>query len=490
MMPHIRFSSLPALAVSGALLAGCSFVPDYERPAAPVSYSWPAGPAYDVQTVSQENGPSAAEVGWRDFFVDRRLQGLIALALQNNRDLRVAALDIVKARAEYRVSRSDLLPKVDLNGSYTRERTAEDFSSTGRAETGSEYDVSLGTSSYEIDFFGRVRALKDQALESYLSTEEAQRSAQISLVAEVATAYLTLIADREQLELSRQTVESQRASYELTGKSHDLGVASLLDLRQAQMSVETARADVALYTAQVAQDLNALALLIGTAIPPELLSAQSLDEVTILEDLPVGLPSEVLQRRPDILEAEHDLKAANANIGAARAAFFPSVTLSLSGGTSSTTLSSLFTGGSMVWSFVPQVSLPIFDAGENQANLDAAKADRDILIAEYEQAIQTAFSEVADALAVRGTVDERLDAQQAFVGAADESYRLADARFRRGVDDYLDVLDSQRELYSAQQDLISIRLTRSSNLVTLYQVLGGGLLEGTNTEPKTAEAQN
>lgn len=488
MTSHRLISSLPALALSGALLAGCSFIPEYERPAAPVSYTWPQGPAYNVEAVSLEDGPSAAEVGWRDFFVDRRLQGLIALALQNNRDLRVAALDITRARAQYRISRSDLFPKVDAGSSFSRERTSEDFSATGNAETGSKYDVELGTSSYEIDFFGRVRSLKEEALEAYLSTEEAQRSAQISLVAEVATAYLTLIADREQLKLSRETVESQQKSYDLTGKSQEMGVASLLDVRQAQMSVEQARADVALFTGQVAQDQNALALLVGTEIPADLLAADSLDEVAILEDLPVGLPSEVLQRRPDILEAEHTLKAANANIGAARAAFFPQVTLSLTGGSSAATLGALFNPGTLVWSFVPQVTLPIFDAGENQATLDVAKADRDIAVAQYELAIQTAFSEVANALAVRGTVDERQAAQQALVEAADESYRLAEARFRRGVDSYLAALDSQRELYSAQQDLITIRLSRSSNLVTLYQALGGGLLESTNAEAKAADA--
>lgn len=480
------FTSLPALMVSATFLAACSFIPEYERPAAPVSATWPGGPAYDVQTASLPGGPMAAEIGWRDFFEDRRLQDLIALALQNNRDLRVAALDIVRARAQYRVTRSDLFPKVDAGSGYTRQRSSEDFSSTGEAETNSQYDVTLGFSSYEIDFFGRVRSLKEQALETYLSTEEAQRSAQISLVAEVADAYLTLIADREQLTLSRRTVESQRASYELTRKSHEMGIVSALDLRQAQMSVDQARADVALYTGQVAQDQNALALLVGTAIPDDLLAAEMLDAVPILEDLPVGLPSEVLQRRPDILEAEHALKAANANIGAARAAFFPEVTLSLSGGSSTATLGALFNPGTLVWSFMPQVTLPIFDGGENEANLDVARVDRDITVAQYELAIQTAFSEVANALAVRGTVDERLEAQQSLVEAADESYRLAEARFRRGVDSYLAVLDSQRELYSAQQDLITIRRTRSSNLVTLYKVLGGGLLEGRKAGPETA----
>lgn len=488
MNPRVLCSSLPALILSGALLAGCSLMPDYSRPDAPVPQDWPVGAAYDVETISQPVGRVAADIGWRDFFIDRRLQGLIALALENNRDLRVAALNIVRARAQYRVTRSDLFPKVDAGGAYTRQRRGEDFTSSGNPEYGSQYDVNLGFSSYEIDFFGRVRSLKEQALEQYLSTEEARRSAQISLVAEVADAYLTLVADREQLALSQQTVASQRESYELTRKSYEMGVSSALDLRQAQISVDTARVDVANYTGLVAQDQNALALLVGTAIPPELMAVESLDAVDLLEDLPVDQPSEVMQRRPDIRQAEHQLKGANANIGAARAAFFPSVTLTLSGGFSTTTLASLFTGGSGVWSFMPQISLPIFDGGENQANLDVAKTDRDILLAQYELAIQTAFREVADALAVQGTIDERLDAQQSLVGAANESYRLAEARFRRGVDSYLAVLDSQRELYSAQQGLIGIRQSRSSNLVTLYKVLGGGLQEGGNADDKTAEA--
>jgi multidrug efflux system outer membrane protein len=471
--------NLAPLTLAAALLAGCSFMPDYERPAAPVPTVWPTGEAYTAPV--EAGGAAVAEIGWRDFFADSKLQTLIALALENNRDLRVAALDIVRARAQHRVTRSDLFPSVDGGASFERARTAQDYSNSGSAETGSTYDVNLGFSSYELDFFGRVRSLEQQALEDYLATESAQLSLQISLVAEVADAYLNLIADRELLSLSRQTVESQRESYELTRQSQNLGVASMLDLRQAQISVERARADVALYTGLVAQDQNALALVVGTAIPAGLLEVNSLDAVAIPEDLPAGLPSEVLQKRPDILQAEHLLKGANANIGAAEAAFFPRITLTTTGGLRSATLGSLFEAGSAVWSFLPQVSVPIFDAGENEANLTIAETDREILVARYEQTIQTAFREVADALAVRGTVGNQLEAQQALVTAANESYRLADARFRRGVDSYLAALDSQRELYSAQQDLISVRLSRIANLVTLYKVLGGGLKERTAT---------
>jgi multidrug efflux system outer membrane protein len=331
----------------------------------------------------------------------------------------------------------------------------------------------LGVSAYELDLFGRVRSLKDQALEQYLATEEARRATQISLVAEVANIWLTLAADRERLKLAKETMESQRSSYELIRRRFEAGVSSQLDLRQAQTRVDAARVDIALFTAQLAQSENALNLLVGTALPPELLPAQ-LGSVTMVKELAPGLPSDVLLSRPDILQAEHGLKATNANIGAARAAFFPRISLSSSIGTASVKLTDLFQPGSALWNFVPQISVPLFDAGSNRAKLNVAKAERDIAVAQYEKAIQTAFREVADTLASRGTLGDQLAAQQSLTEATADSYRLSEARYDRGVDSYLVVLDSQRSTYSAQQDLINVRLALLANQVTLYKVLGGG----------------
>jgi multidrug efflux system outer membrane protein len=468
-----KFFSLLAATV---LLAGCqSLAPDYARPPSPTSADWPQGQSY----APLQTGPAdaASALGWRDFFAGTKLVELVGTALANNRDLRVALLNIEKARAQYQVSRADLWPGINAMGSGNIQRLPADLSTTGEAMVSRQYSATLGFSSYELDLFGRVQSLKDQALEQYLASEQAGRSARISLVAEVAGAYLSLAADLDRLCLARDTLASQRASYELTRRSFEVGVSSALDLRQAQTSVESARGDVARYTSQVAQDENALALLLGGPVKRELLPEGMADAGFALRDLPVGLPSETLIRRPDILEAEHRLKAANANIGAARARFFPSISLTGSGGTASSQLGNLFRPGSGFWNFVPSVNLPIFDAGRNLAGLEVAEAERDIALAKYEKAIQGAFKEVADALAQRGTVDEQLAAQKALVEATNESYRLSEARFRRGVDSYLSVLDSQRSAYSSQQGLISARLSRLNNLVTLYKVLGGGWQE-------------
>lgn len=469
---------VPLLVLTTGILAGCgTLAPDYTRPAAPVPESWPTGAAYKPAATAASG--TVADIAWQRFFADANLQKLIGLSLANNRDLRVAALDVLRAQAQYRVSRSDLFPTVNAGGDFTRQRLPGDLSGTGRSATTSQFQADVGVSAFELDFFGRVQSLNEQALEEYLATEEARRSAQISLVSEVATAYLTLAADRELLALAKDTVQSQTDSFNLTRRSFELGNASDLDVNQARISVETARADVARYTAQVAQDENALALVVGGPIPAELLAPRKLEAIALLGDLPAGVSSSVLVDRPDILQAEHQLRAANANIGAARAAFFPSITLTANAGTASSALSNLFAGGSGAWLFMPQINLPIFDGGRNQANLDVAKLDTDINVAQYDKAIQTAFREVADALAVRGTIDERIAAQQALTDAAGNSYRLSDARFRQGADSYLNVLDSQRSFYEAQQGLISASLARMTNLVTLYKVLGGGLVDAT-----------
>jgi multidrug efflux system outer membrane protein len=362
---------------------------------------------------------------------------------------------------------------VNAAGSLSKQRLPADVSGTGQPETITQYGVNLGISSWELDFFGRVRSLKDRALEQYLATEQARRGAQISLVAEVANAYLTLATDRESLKLAQSTLEAQQATYNLIKRRYEVGASSELDLRQSQTRVDAARVDIARYTGQVALDENALNLLIGSPVPAELLPGE-LGAVTTMQDITPGLSSEVLQRRPDILQAENQLKAANANIGAARAAFFPRITLTTNIGTISAELSGLFKSGQDTWTFAPQIILPIFDAGSRWANLKVAKADREIALTQYEKAIQVAFREVADALAKRGTVGDQMEAQQSLVQATAVSYRLSDARYIRGIDSYLTVLDAQRSLYSAQQGLISLRLARLTSLVTLYKVLGGG----------------
>lgn len=480
--PTIRRGVLPLALVTALMAAGCStLAPTYERPQAPVSSAWPESGAASTAASTRQ----ASEIGWREFFADAKLRSVIELALQNNRDLRVAALNIERAQAQYRIQRADLFPSINASAGQSAQRTPSDVSGSAQNITRS-YSATLGFSAYELDLFGRVRSLQDQALQTYFATEEAARSTQISLVAQVATAWLTLGADQQRLALARETLASQEASYKLTSRSHELGVASQLDLSQARTSVESARADAASYATQVAQDRNALALLVGAAVPDELLPQAGRQLQAATAELPAGVPAEVLARRPDVRQAERTLQAANANIGAARAAFFPRISLTASAGTASGELSGLFGNGSSMWTFMPQVSLPIFNAGSNRANLKVAELDRDIDVAGYEKAIQTAFREVADALAQRAHVGEQLAAQQALADAAGSAYKLSDARYRKGVDDYLSVLDAQRSLYSAQQGLITVRLAQQVNLVTLYKALGGGL-DG-DAKPLTAAA--
>ncbi len=467
-------SSVLALAVGAALLSGCTLMPTYERPAAPVAQAWPAGPAYAMDTATT---PAAADLGWREFFRDPQLQGLIEQALANNRDLRVATLNIEAARARYQIQRADLFPTIKASGSGTNQRVPASVSTTGSEVISHQYSAGLGFSAYELDLFGRVRSLKESALESYFSTQEAQRSAQISLVAEVANAWLTLRADRQLLQLAQDTLKTQQESYELSRRKFDIGVTSDLDLSRAETTVESARSDVARYQSQVARDENALTLLVGAPLPATVNDGATLAQTAPLADLPAGLPSDLLQRRPDIIQAEHQLKSANANIGAARAAFFPSITLTGSVGALSGDLGSLFKAGSGSWSFMPQISLPIFDLGRNSANLDVAKVQRDIAVAQYEKSIQSAFREVADGLAQRGTLGEQLRAQEKLVKASERSFNVSQARYKVGVDSYLSLLDAQRSHYSAQQGLIGTQLSQQSNLVTLYKVLGGGWKE-------------
>jgi multidrug efflux system outer membrane protein len=445
---------------------GCTLMPGYHRPASPVSSMY--------RTISKEDASksvqAAVDIGWREFFSEPRLQRLIEIALNNNRDLRVAALNVDLLRAQYRIGIAYLIPTISGTGSGTRQR---DVLPDGEASTTGKYSLRVGVSAYELDLFGRVRSLKKQALEQYLASEEARRSVQISLVAQVAIQYLTERALAEQLIETKETLKSLEQYYQLIKSSYDVGSTSELDLRSSEAQVQTARVNVSNYERQHAQAENALALLLGQPIPDDLPSPQPFGSQTILTDIAEGVPSELLQRRPDILEAEHQLKAANANIGAARATFFPKITLTGSGGIASVSLADLFSGAS-VWSFAPQISIPIFGGGAKEATLDAAGISKSIEIAQYEKAIQTAFREVSDALIGRTTLDEQVDAQQALVKAQQQRYDLADVRYRNGVDSYLTVLTAQQELYNAQQNLIQTQFSRLSNLITLYKALGGG----------------
>ena len=449
-----------------ALLAGCSLIPEYQRPTSPSAAQYPQGAVYPAPT------PAAARTeDWRTLFNDPALQQLIESALVNNRDLRVAALNVEAFQAQYRIQRADLLPAVSANASESRQRTPPSVTRS-KAMINSTYAVNLGVSAYELDFFGRVRSLSEQALQTWLATEQARRSAELSLVANVANAYLTWRADQELLELTRQTLAADEQSLRLTTRNREAGKSSALEQAQAQTSVDSSRANLARYKRQVAQDLNSLTLLVGAQVP-EQLPAQPLAS-DLIRQLPAGLPSDLLQRRPDILQAEYQLKAANANIGAARAAFFPSVSLTASAGTSSRDLSGLFDAGSGAWTFQPQINLPIFNAGSLRASLDYSKLQKDVAVAEYEKSIQTAFQEVADGLAARSTYQQQLQAQRDLVQATQDYYNLAQHRYQNGVDSSLTFLDAQRSLFSSQQGLITDRLAQLVAEVNLYTALGGG----------------
>lgn len=464
---------LTPLFVFLTILSGCTMVPHYDRPDAPVGATWPGDDG------SLHSDPAiAANIGWKDFFNDPRLQKLIDLALVNNRDLRVASLNVEKARAQYRIKRADLFPNINGTGGADYERVSKAMSTTGVQMDTQSYSLGVGFTSYELDLFGRIRSLKRQALEQYFSLQQTQTSVQLTLVSEVASAYLTLLADQDLLKLTQDTLKSQRDSYDLQKQSFDHDIGTELDLQQAETSVRSAEASLAQYKRAVSEDMNALVLLIGSPLPKDL--QESLNDpsgVTVpglLTELPAGLPSDLLTRRPDILAAEYNLKAANANIGAARAAFFPTITLTTGIGTSSTGLSGLFANGTGFWSFAPQIRLPIFDGGVNAANLDVARISKKIEIAQYEKTVQTAFKEVADGLAARGTFQDQLKAQEQLVQSTEKSYHLYELRYNNGVDNYLNVLIWQRSNYAAQQGLIQTRLAYLNNLVTLYKALGGG----------------
>ncbi|MES2784189.1 MAG: efflux transporter outer membrane subunit [Pseudomonadota bacterium] len=454
------FLKLSLVSAAAALLLGAcsSMAPDYQRPVAPVAGEFPFAPG--------NTGAQAADVQWQEFFADARLQQLISAALTNNRDLRVAVLNIEQARAQYDVRRADGYPGVGLNASASR-------APAGNGDTSTSYLVGLGITAWEIDFFGRIASLSEAALAQYLGTEEGRKAAQIALVSTVASTWLSFVAAEEQLELTRQTLATRAESLRLTRLRFDAGVSSELDFRLAQSLHETARVSFAQQQRQRALDLNTLALLTGQPVPAALQSAPAMASIA-LPDLPAGLPSEVLARRPDVRQAEQQLIAANANIGAARAAFFPRISLTAGVGTASGALSGLFSSGSWAFTAAPQLLLPIFDAGRNNANLQIANVSRDIAVAQYEKAIQSAFREVADALAGRATLSDQLQAQRNVVEAESVRLRLAQLRYENGVSSYLDLLDAQRSAFAAQQALIQTRLQQLQNQVLLYRALGGG----------------
>ena len=484
----MRKLSLIAIAV-GVFAAGCTMEPHYNRPAAPVPASFPTGGVYQTQPGSgaerSANGASATDIGWREFFADPRLQQVIEIALKNNRDLRVSVLNVEASQQQYRITRAELFPTLNAVGTGSVSRTPKDLSFFDQTISRT-YNVGLQTS-WEIDFWGRIRSLKDQALAQYLSTAQARKAAEISLVSQVADQYLTMLSFDDLLRITEQTLKTAQDSYNLTKLQFENGTGSELDLRQAQTVVEQAQANMQAEARQRAQAENALVLLLGEPLPADLEPGLALGDQNILTDIPAGLPSDLLTRRPDIMEAEQNLLAANANIGAARAAFFPKISLTSSAGTASPTLGGLFKPGSFAWTFAPTIDLPIFEGGSNIANLNLANVQKKIQIAQYEKSIQSAFREVADGLAARGTYDQQIAALERDVFAEQRALDLSELRYHNGVDSYLAVLAAQTALYAAQQSLINARVNRLTNLVNLYVALGGGWIEHTGDTPRPAD---
>ena len=463
------------------VLAGCSMAPKYERPASPLAGDWPA---LGLATVNAEQGDqagvTAAALEWQSFFSDPQLRKLIEVSLANNRDLRIAVLTIEQTRAQYQISRANQFPTIGAAATGSRQPN-----STGNGSITSVYTAGLAMTSYELDFFGRVASLKDAALSLYLASEEGRKTTQISLISAVANTYLSVLADQELLAITQQTLDSRVASLRLSQLRFDNGVSSELDLRQSQSLVEAARVSLAQLQRQRALDENALSLLLGQPLIGDLAvvlpAGQGLADRPVMADVPAGLPSDLLTLRPDIRQAEQQLLAANANIGAARAAFFPKISLTASAGSASSNLSGLFDSGTYGWTLAPQLFLPLFDAGRNQAGLEVSKATRDIAVAQYEKTIQTAFREVADALAGRATLGVQLQAQQAQSAAEAARFKLSDLRYQNGIANQLELLDAQRALFFAQQAVVQTRLLQLQNQVTLYKTLGGGWKESAQT---------
>ena len=487
---------------AGLTLAGCNLAPKYVRPESVVPVATPVGPAYAATDAAGAIMP--ADTSWEVFFTDDRLRRVIRTALENNRDLRVSVANVAQARAQYRVQRADLFPTLAANGGATYQKspfgvvgggagggtggtggtgggTGGGAVSSGRADI---YSANVGVSAWEIDLFGRVRNLTQAQQEQYFAAEENRNAAQVSLIAQIATQWLTMAADQDRLKIAQDTAKAYGQTVKLTQDRFRIGIASELEVRQASTSYDQARSDIADATTLIAQDQNALNLLAGTTLTADMLPARLEETSPTLENLPANLPSQVLLRRPDIASAEHQLIAANANIGAARAAFFPNISLTAAFGTISLGLSNLFGSGTQNWSVAPSVSQTLFDFGKNKGNLRYAQATRDAAVATYEKSIQTGFREVADALARRGTIGAQLQAQTSLRDNAAGAFKLSELRFRAGIDTFLNTLDSQRSLYTAQQSLLAARLTRDSNSVELYRALGGGVTTTPSSDPR------
>ncbi|MDY7219554.1 efflux transporter outer membrane subunit [Denitrificimonas sp. JX-1] len=455
-----RTALVAALTVA---LTGCSLAPSYQQPEAPVAEQWDNTDQYSAVTPPH----------WRDFFADPILQDLIETALKNNRDLRIAALNVDAFRAQYRIERSAQFPSINASGGANRQRLPGSMTADGNSAITSQYSANLGITAWELDLFNRLGNLSEQALETYFASEQAQRSTQLSLIASVATAWLNLQADQETLALVRDTLATYEDSLRLVEHSYDVGIATLLELQQARTAANSARISLAQFERQTVQSRNALNLLLGGTPRTNLLTPVPLSHFEFAE-LPVGLPAHLLQRRPDILQAEHQLKAAHANIGAARAAFFPSISLTTHAGSLSPDLSGLFDAGSGSWLFMPSINLPIFNAGRLRANLNYSEIQKDINVAHYEKAIQTAFQEVADGLIERTTYKQQLAAHDEMVQTSEEYYALADLRYREGVDNQLTLLDAQRLLFDAKQKRINTHFAKLASEINLYKALGGG----------------
>lgn len=468
----MKTSTAAAVAALTVLLAGCNLALHYQTPTPAVPETVSAnGPAVQASAAALQQ---AQALQWLH---SQPLREVVALALSHNRDLRVAVENIEKARAQYGITRADLLPGVNAQAQGNRARTAADLSSGGVSSTSTQYTAQLGFASYELDLWGRVRNLSEAALQQFLQSQDNQRNVQIGLVADVANAWLTLAADLARLQLAQDTLASREQAFVLTQRMYEIGATSGLVLAQNQTTVDTARGDVAAYTAQVDKDRNALQLLVGGPVPAPLLpTARTLmgeADTAALLPVPAPLPSSVLLQRPDILAAERNLRAMNANIGAARAAMFPTISLTASVGTGSRELDNLFGAGNGTWSFMPLVKLPIFDGGRNRAAVQVAESNQRIALNQYDKAVQTAFKETADVLADRAQWSNRLAAQTSMVANTQKAFDLSNARFKAGADNYLTVLDAQRSLYTAQQTLIGLRLAEQLNRVTLWKVLGG-----------------
>jgi multidrug efflux system outer membrane protein len=483
---RIRISRLWAAASVG-LLAGCTMIPKYQRPPTSNASSWPNVPGYEKVQTKPVPVP-AAEIGWHDFFRDPKLQEVITLALTNNLNLRIAVANMTQTREQYHIQQAALVPTGNVNASELAQRIPNVFGGKSQPLTYRQWDANLGISQYEIDLFGQVRSLTRQAQETYLATAEARRATQIALVAQVATAYLTEQEASEQLAIARETLDAARQSFALTKRSFEAGVVSQFDLNTASTQLSTASTSAANYAQQFAEASDNLTTLVGLPLPPDLRPAREMNMNLCLSDIPPGLPSDLLEQRPDILQAEHELKAANANIGAARAAFFPTITLTGNAGYESTSLQNLFAPGTSAWLFNPQLVWPIFDLGTAYHALQADKAAKEAQVASYQSAVLTAFKEVADALAVRQTVQSQLADDETLVKADQQTYDLTNAGFKSGVNSTLDVLVTLQTLNSARQTLIQTQYSRLTSLINLYQALGGGWNEFTpQSQQQTAK---